>query len=466
MKTLAAACFGLLLCMASAAAQGEKKTQPPDFDGMKALKHPDPDVRLSAAILLCDLGPVAKFAVPTVKEQLKEEKVTLIKVKLVEALWKIDKPPARDLLPVLLEALQDKDEAARAAAANVIGQFGANAKSAVGALSKALADKDLTVQAEAAMALGEIGPGAKAAVPALLATLKSDEAPKLLEPFVVGTLGKIGEPAVPQLKEALAAKEYRLKRGAAEALALMGKEAADAVEPLGKLLAAQEGDLRGVAARALGRIGPDAKATAATLVKLLDDSDLQVALNAAVALWQIDKSPAGEKVLLGALKHANPKHRELGCKACAELDGAKILPVGPLAACVKDPELRVRLLAEDALGRNGKAATEAAPVLRTALKDEDANVRVGAAAALWQIEKNAKEVVPLLSGWAVDRKNPTSARKAAVVALGEIGADARPVFDALVEVYRDDTDSLTVRRAIVYALRKIDAKAAVKAGVR
>src|SRR5262249_54956971 len=80
-----------------------KKDQPPEFDGLKALKHPDPDVRMNAAQLLCDLGPVAKFALPTLYEQLKEEKSPVVRVKVAEAIWKVERPAARVLLPTLLE---------------------------------------------------------------------------------------------------------------------------------------------------------------------------------------------------------------------------------------------------------------------------------------------------------------------------------------------------------------------------
>src|SRR2546430_6828411 len=60
---------------------------------------------------------VAKVAIPAIKEQLKEEKSPVIRVKLIEALWKVERPPVRELLPVLLDALTDKNETARANAA-------------------------------------------------------------------------------------------------------------------------------------------------------------------------------------------------------------------------------------------------------------------------------------------------------------------------------------------------------------
>ena len=55
-----------------------------------------------------------KFAAAAVTEQLKDEKVSWVRVKLVEALWNIEKPSVQTLLPTLLEALKDgKSEVAR-----------------------------------------------------------------------------------------------------------------------------------------------------------------------------------------------------------------------------------------------------------------------------------------------------------------------------------------------------------------
>jgi HEAT repeat protein len=432
-----------------------------DFDGLKALKHTDVDVRLNAAQLLCDLGPIAKIAVPALQEQLKVEKNAVVRVKMAEALWKVEKPAARTLLPVLIEAMTDKEPGARANAANVIGQIGAAAKSAVPELAKLLTDKDLTVRAEAAMALGEIGPAAKSAVPALLETLKGAEA-FLLEPFVLGTLGKIGEDAVPHLKAALTAKEIRLRRGAAYSLGLIGPAAADATGALEMLLNAPEADLRAVAARSLGKIGKEAKATLPALQKQLKDEETAPRIEAAVALWHIGGDGAGLPVVVVLLKDARVKVREHSCRALAELAASTQVPAPALEACLKDEAPSVRVLAGEALGKMGSAAATALPALRQSFKDNVKSVAITAAVAVWRIDAKAKDVVPALTSWLAD-KDPNT-RKAAAVALGEIGPNALPAWEKLLELYRED-DVIQVQRAAGIALRQIDLKAAVKAGV-
>jgi HEAT repeat protein len=450
---LAALLLGLF-----AAPPATQKAQPPDFEGIKALKHTDPDVRFSAAQRLVDVGPAAKFAAGAVNEQLKEEKISWVRVKLVEALWIIEKPPVQSLMPMLLEALKDdKSEVARANACNVIGQFGALGKPGVAALAKALNDKDPTVRVEAAMALGEIGPGAKAAIGALLDTLKPKEI-NFAEPFVLTALGKIGEPAVPALKSALTAPEYRLRRGAADALAMIGAAAADAITPLGPMLAAPEADLRGLAARALGKIGKDAKPLTPQISKLLDDGTPQVRIRAAVALWEIDGDVSGKPALVGALKHANVRVREQACRACAEVGGSLVVPMTTLIDRLKDEAASVRKLAAEALGAAGAKAAEAVPDLKNALKDQDGLVRVSAALAWWQIDNKAKEPVTLLTGWLADAKENDRTRKEAAAALGEIGPGARAAAKALFEVFRDSENSAQLRRAAAAALRKVEAK--------
>ena len=104
----------------------KKKTGPPMVDGLKALKHADPKVRYRAAHTLAELGPLAKFALPELREML-EDKNPMVRLKAAEALWKIDKTPSVTLMPILLAALKDKEPSVRAAAPPVIVLFGAKA---------------------------------------------------------------------------------------------------------------------------------------------------------------------------------------------------------------------------------------------------------------------------------------------------------------------------------------------------
>ena len=79
------------------------------------------------AALLVQLGPVAKFAIPALREAL-QDKSPLVRVKVAEALWRIERPPAVVLLPALLDSLKEKDEAVRINALVVLGQMGRAAR--------------------------------------------------------------------------------------------------------------------------------------------------------------------------------------------------------------------------------------------------------------------------------------------------------------------------------------------------
>jgi HEAT repeat protein len=466
MSRLLVAVFALVCLASPATAQDDPKKQPPDTGGLKALKDPDPEVRYNAAQILIDVGPSGKFAVPAIQEQLKDEKVSWVKVKFIEAIWILDKPSTvKALLPPLLEIVkEDKSEMARASACNVIGLFGSSlaksplSKQAVTALMLALKDADATVRAEAAVALGEIGPAAKAAVPKLLETLKSDKL-DFAEPFVLGALGKIGPDAGPALAEALGAPEYRLRRGAAYALALVRPPVKEAVQPLGKLLSAPESDLRGLAARALGKIGKDAMPLQTDVAKLLDDNNVQVRVQSAVALWEISGETSGKPMIVGALKSADQRVREQTCRVCAEIADAAVVPLTTLTDRLKDEAPSVRRLAAEALGLAGMRADASVPELRSALKDTDGSVRVSVALALWRIDKNAKEPVPLLTEWVANVDESVKTRKDAAGALATIGPDAKSAIKVLSQIRLDKTDNPEVRRAAAIALQKIGVQA-------
>ncbi len=221
-----------ILGVSPVGAQGDpkdKKGGPPLPDGLKALKHADANVRYKAVHTLAEVGSLAKFAVPDLREMLADSN-PLVRVKVAEALWKIEKTPTTVLLPVLLQALKDKDPSARAAAPTVIVLFGSKAKSALPALTLALHDKVFGVKVAAVVALGDLGPLARDSAPALL-DLANDKEFFLLEPFVGAALTNLGESIVPTLVKALNDPSFDRRRVAAYSLGSMGPSARTAQPP-------------------------------------------------------------------------------------------------------------------------------------------------------------------------------------------------------------------------------------------
>lgn len=118
------------------------------------------------------------------------------------------------------------------------------------------------------------------------------------------SLGQIGAPAAPLLREALADKSPRMRRFAAFALAKMGPAAKDALPALVAALKDKEDLVRRNAAEALGRIG-DAAAVE-PLQKLSSDRSTAVKVAAAGALRALKADTAAFARTLGAANVTRP----------------------------------------------------------------------------------------------------------------------------------------------------------------
>jgi HEAT repeat protein len=105
-------------------------------------------------------------------------------------------------------------------------------------------------------------------------------------------------------------------------------------------------------------------------------------------------------------------------------------------------------------------------VLREILKGQDKAARIRAALALWKIEHQEKDVLPVLLEALKDPDEPI--RFLATFALGEIGPDAKVAVPALLEALKAGEESFKGfrYRNVEQALKKIDPKAATKAGIR
>jgi HEAT repeat protein len=457
---LAALLFLLPLCPLLHAQEKDdpkkKKTQP--MEGLKALQHPDAKVRYRAAQTLADLGPLAKFAAPELREALKD-KNALVRVKVAEALWKVEQTPAPTLLPILLEALKDKDAGVRAAAPPVIALLGTKAKPALPALKEALKDKEFDVRIAAVAALGDLGPVAKGSAGDLLA-LTTDKSFFLLEPFVGAALGNFGESVVPALMTALAEKSPERRRVAAYALGSMGPAAAPAAAALTKALEYDDSATRQLAARALGRIGPDAKSTLPQVEKILADPEVSVRIEAALATWHITGQAKHTDVVVKALSDKSANVKDAACRALAAMKGGAKPAIGAVAELLDDKDLRLRAIIT--LGEIGPPTPQAIETkLVKLLEDKDDEIQLWSAFALWQITGDAKRTLKVMTETLGGEKQYTQS----IILLGEMGEAAESLLPTLVNLYRIE-DIAADRKELAIAIKKIDPKLALKLGIK
>jgi HEAT repeat protein len=303
----------------------------------------------------------------------------------------------KELVPVVLELMKERDVNVRAHAIGVLTRIGPTAKAAIPALVKAL-DDDSFVAHEAMRALGSMGSDAKPAVAPLLqrfATVKPDKK---------GKDEKGGD------------GEYERKT-ILTALEGIGPGAAEAVPQLLELLPKHP-----QVARVLGKIGPDAKAGVPALEKLYRNERGYSKFWSAFALVKITRKtdPYVSELAGVFLKSKDGYLRRQAIEALAELgpDAKAALPAFILA--VKETSARGRPFSDfhgegaRALVHLGPAAKEAVPYLIDMVKNSFYSDKIAAAEALGAIGPDAKDAIPSLEKMAAedDRRLRAVAEKA------------------------------------------------------
>ena len=339
---------------------------------------------------------------------------------------------AADAVPALKRAL-DKDPSAkvREAAAFALGEIARESiKTATDPqmaplLGKALKDEAWPVRRSAAFALGCLDTGAAAAQESLETALR-DTAPEVRQ-NAAWALGRVGDSAVPKLREALRDSDPFVKRDAAQSLGLLKPVAVRVA--LGDLLTLchdENSEVRRAAVGVLIQIvGPeDAKFAAKHLQEVLGDKDEEIRTNAALAL--------------------------------ANIGGKEAAPaVGVLVSAMHRGDIELRRQAAAALGNLGPEAHRAVPDLIKTLNEEDKELRTNAALALGKIGEAAAKAVPPLVAMLADVRLGHEPRKAAAVALSGIGAvpAAIEAVPRLMKIIGNADDDGEVRWRTVWAIR-------------
>lgn len=224
-------------------------------------------------------------------------------------------------------------------------------------------------------------------------------------------LGTAAAPAVPSLIELIEHNELKMNPSVIEVFFNVGPAASQAIPLLTKATASKDAVLRVMAAVALGRIQGDVESTFPVLISALRNDQF-----AKEQTWE---------VWLPNMHIIGYDHR---------------------------------MTAAWFLGEIGPSAKDAVPELTNAMQGKQLRLPVLAARAIWKITGRDGNVLNVLSR---TLQNPDEiACVLAVQALGEMGADAKPVVPALLNAR---TNSLYVRRAVNEALKRIDSETAEKA---
>jgi len=378
-----------------------------------------------ACLVLREIGPDAKDAVPALTEKLKDPRPEIRR----EAALTLGAmgPAAEAAIPQIAALLAD--EHARNAATFVLGELGqipADAEATIRAAAKtqdkllstvslwALTrvhpdDKDLRREAteQLILRLKEKEPFVRVAAARALAALPP--APEITGPIwekaladadeatlqhALDALASIGAPAVPRLIDAL--KHEKVRADVAYILGRIGPAAAPATAALSKLIDDKHARVAHEAVLALGAIGPAAKEAVPALVQALQQPEDKDSNFCAIAcsLGKIGPgAAAAQAVLLEKLASPDGNLSLMSgwalteiCPASAEV-AAKTVPV--LTGALAQPLPQGRELAAEALGRLGPLAKDAAAALEKAAADEDKDVREAAAAALSAVRQPA-----------------------------------------------------------------------------
>ena len=392
---------------------------------VEALDDADFGVQEYALYALAQLGPESNESVVKLAQVLQ----TGDKLVRTRAAWAFRTIDPSTAIPVLTNALDDREAMVRCAAVSVIGEFDDEASGSFERIKTMLEDEDEAVARAASEALVRID--RDASIPILIASLDAVEASQReIAATALGQIGPAAKDSVEQLAQKIKDEDEDVVRAAAASLKQIDSVATVAI--LSHALNHAHPTTRVVAASVLGEIGVDARAAVPQIGNKLVDQSETVFFAALAALKQIEPS-AVVPALVEAMKH-------------------------------ETPEIRRRAIASlEAIGPEAKAAQSQ---LKVALEDSHPFVKIEAAFALWKFNADSELVVPVLIQVLKDPDSHsmmltnrlwTDPRSHAARLLGRMGKKATAAVEALTQAMRVGEQG--VFNAAVSALRRIDEEA-------
>jgi HEAT repeat protein len=357
----------------------------------------NPVARSQAAYILREMGAEAKDAIPALRRAL-EDKSSAVRQSALLAILRIEPERIAEMTPSVIRLSNWQYSSPH----EIIQIMQARTGEVTPVLVQGLKDPDPQYRLRAGMFLINLGPAARSAVPDLRVALENKEpAVRILAAIALARINPQTEGIVPVLREGLAFNDYAVRQEVLHSIHNLGPAARELVPELVRILKNKsEGQFRIQAANALQSIRSAAEEMESLFAALIKDSDLQVRSE---ALRFLSRMNLTDKTLLRTLVemlHADPngyQHHELV---------GIIYRFGPsaseeVAKCLKndDPQARATFLSLY-LRLGGANQDELNAVLDRALKDDAPNVRLTAAGHLFGMERDSNKalarVLPLI----------------------------------------------------------------------
>jgi HEAT repeat protein len=377
------------------------------FDLLTAkLADKDPETRRLAARGLGDIGERKSVTALVELAVDKDWTVRVAAAAAVMAIVGLDPAVlAQSSVDWTKSALASEDWAVRKAAAGVLGDM--PEKQAVPLLAQAIVDRDPKVRAAASKSAGKMKTAEAATKVAAVVLGETDPAVKEEQ---VRALGAIGNPVAHDVLAAISHDNNRVAVFAAGSLVAVGDasgkakldEAVVDAKPEMRLAAVQSAseaknpvvvptlvtgaadkvfDVRFTAAEGLAGFGAEKATAVPVLVAGLDSKDAAVQGRASSALLRLGERPAQAPSPAEMLDSADPKVRAAAIPIVVELPAAEAAPL--VRRLVADPDVGVRRGGVDAIARLvPKAKDEAVKLYKPLVSDADAAVRSIAQAQL------------------------------------------------------------------------------------
>lgn len=287
-------------------------------------------------------------------------------------------------VPALTDSLKDKDSKVRVAAAQMLAEIGHAAKPAVALLlNQALYDPVQYASTEAARALKTIDlAAARQVVTSFMVALEDGDIQTRRQACaVLGSLGPVAKPAVPDLIDALSDADDGVRMYAVGALGEVGIPATQVIPALAKALHDPSQAVRHRAVSQFAFAIPTTDAVVPYLQPLLEDKDRGIATLARSAMNSPHRQAKDRTAVYVTMLRMGSVN-DYALRQLAQFGPEAAGTVPAVIPVLKDERSLYRYLAAEVLGAIGPGAKDAVPALIAVLHDSDPIVRISAVDAL------------------------------------------------------------------------------------